>query len=112
MKPIVAAIVVALGLVAGPAATASAPGAGPAGRAVTVDIDHFKYHPPTLVVGKGTKVVFANSSRVAHTATDRGVFDSGRIKPGESFSVRFAQKGTFAYHCKIHHRMRGEIVVR
>jgi plastocyanin len=111
MKPIVVAVALTLALFAGQAAPASAPSPAQMSKLKTVDINNFKYHPPTLRVGKGTTVVFSNSARVAHTATDRGVFDSGRIKPGRSFSVRLAQKGTFAYHCKIHRFMRGKIVV-
>jgi plastocyanin len=112
MKSIFASTAIALALFAGQAATASTPGPARASRTTTVDINHFKYHPPTLVVAKGTTVVFSNSAPIAHTATDRGVFDSGHIKPGHSFSVRFGQKGTFAYHCKIHHFMHGKIVVK
>jgi plastocyanin len=111
MKPIVASVAIAFALLAGQVATASAPGPAQASRTASVDIDNFKYHPPTLAVAKGTTVVFSNSAGVAHTATDRGVFDSGRIRPGHSFSVRFGQKGTFAYHCKIHRFMRGKVVV-
>lgn len=111
MKSIAAFFAIALALFAGQAATASAPGSAQASRTRTVDIDHFKYHPPTLTISKGTTVVFSNSAPIAHTATDKGVFDSGHIKPGHSFSVRFTQKGTFAYHCKIHHFMHGKIVV-
>lgn len=77
----------------------------------TVDINHFAYHPGTLTVAKGTKVDFANSSKVAHTATGRG-FDTGHIKPGSSIVVRFNQAGTFVYHCTIHPFMHGKIVVR
>ncbi len=56
-------------------------------------------------------MVFSNSAATAHTATDKGAFDTGRIKPGKSFAVRFEQKGTFSYHCKIHPFMHGKIVV-
>ena len=77
----------------------------------SVDIDHFAFHPPTLRVAKGSTVAFVNSSNTAHTATDEGRFDSGRIQPGKSVSVRFAQKGSFAYHCTIHPFMHGKIVV-
>jgi plastocyanin len=77
----------------------------------TVDIDHFAFHPPTLRVAKGTTVAFVNSSNTAHTATRAGSFDSGKIQPGKSVAIRFAQKGTFAYHCSIHPFMHGKIVV-
>jgi plastocyanin len=81
-----------------------------ASRANGVDIDHFAFHPPTLRIKKGGKVAFTNSSNVAHTATG-GSFDTKRIKPGTTKVVQFNQKGTFAYHCKIHPFMKGKIVV-
>lgn len=87
---------------------------GPAARASgvkRVDIANFAFHPPTLRIKKGTRVAFTNSSEITHTATRAGSFDTKRIKPGTSVIVRFAQKGTFAYHCKIHPFMKGKIVV-
>jgi len=91
---------------------ASAGGASAhASRAATVDIDDFAYHPPTLRIGAGSKVVFANSSPTAHTATRKGSFSTGRIKPGKAVTIGFAKKGTFAYRCTIHPFMHGKIVV-
>jgi plastocyanin len=111
MKRIVICIAAVLALVASQAAPAAQPGPAQASGAKTVDINHFKFHPATLEVAKGTRVVFSNSSGTAHTATDKGAFDSGQIKPGDSFAVRFEQKGTFRYHCEIHPFMHGKIVV-
>ena len=111
MKRIVACLALALALLASQAAPAAQTGPAQASKATTVDISHFEFHPPTLAVAKGTRVVFANSSGTAHTATDKGAFDSGRIKPGHSFAVRFERKGTFRYHCEIHPFMKGKIVV-
>jgi plastocyanin len=111
MKRIVASLAFVGVLAASQAAPAAAPGPATASGAKTVDISHFEFHPPTLNVAKGTRVVFSNSSSTAHTATDKGAFDSGRIKPGHSFAVRFARKGTFSYHCTIHPFMHGKIVV-
>jgi plastocyanin len=91
--------------------TAAADATARASAAPKVVIDHFAFHPPTLRIAKGSKVVFANTSGVTHTATRDGSFDSGRIKPGESVAIRFKQKGTFAYHCRIHPFMHGKIVV-
>jgi plastocyanin len=85
-------------------ATATASGAK------SVDINHFAFHPPTLRVKRGGKVAFTNSSNVAHTATG-GSFDTKKIAPGTSVTVKFGQKGTFVYHCKIHPFMKGKIVV-
>jgi plastocyanin len=78
----------------------------------TVVINHFAFHPPTLTIAAGTTVTFANTSQVTHTATHGGVFNTGRIGPGTSISVRFKQRGTFTYHCMIHPTMHGKIVVQ
>lgn len=111
MKRFAACVAVLAALLASQVATASQSGPAQASGVKKVDISHFEFHPPKLEVAKGTRVVFSNSSGTAHTATDKGVFDSGRIKPGHSFAVRFEQKGTFSYHCKIHPFMHGKIVV-
>jgi plastocyanin len=81
-----------------------------ASAAKSVGIDHFAFHPPTLTIRKGGAVAFTNSSRVTHTASGGG-FDTRRIKPGKTKLVRFAQRRTFAYHCRIHPFMKGRIVV-
>ena len=91
--------------------TASAGGGARVSKAANVDIANFAFDPPTLRVAKGSTVTFANSSKVKHTATRNGSFDTGVIKPGKSALVRFAQKGTFAYRCEIHPLMHGKIVV-
>ncbi|MGB7588342.1 MAG: cupredoxin domain-containing protein [Solirubrobacterales bacterium] len=78
---------------------------------VTVDINHFKFHPGTITIRRGTKVVFSNSSAVTHTATQRGSFSTGHIRPGHTAAIRFASAGTFRYMCLIHHYMHGKIVV-
>jgi plastocyanin len=105
---IAAALALILALATGEAAPAST---AKAGRASTVDIHNFAFHPGTLTVAKGSTVVFSNTSGVTHTATHAGVFDTHRIKPGKSVAVRFTQKGVFPYHCKIHNFMHGKIVV-
>lgn len=92
---------------AAPSGTASASGAK------TVDIVSFAFHPGTLRVRKGAKVVFSNTSGIAHTASGRrGAFEAGVIKPGHSVGVRFRRRGVFSYFCRIHPFMHGKIVVR
>jgi plastocyanin len=91
--------------------SASAGGGATASRAKTVSIVNFAFKPGKLTVARGTKVNFSNTSGTTHTATS-GSFDTGRIKGGESAGVRFKQRGTFAYHCKIHPFMKGKIVVQ
>jgi plastocyanin len=111
-QPIAAVAVVFVLLLLGIYSTgASAGGTATASRAATVSIANFAFHPPTLTVAKGSQVTFSNSSKVTHTATRGGAFDTGFIKPGKSVTVRFKQTGTFAYHCTIHPEMHGRIVV-
>jgi len=89
----------------GPSATASA--------AKTEAMANFEYKPTPLTVSAGTRVVFANRSGVAHTATQNGGgFDTGTIRPGKTASVTFKRPGTYLFHCTIHPFMHGKIVVR
>jgi plastocyanin len=82
-----------------------------ASAAKRVEINNFAFHPPTVHVKRGGKVSFANASKVTHTATKAGSFDTGPIKPGTTKTVTFAKRGTFAYHCSIHTFMKGKVVV-
>ncbi len=111
MKRFVACTALAVALLASQVATASQSGPATASGSKSVDINHFAFHPPTLNVTRGARVVFSNSSSTAHTATDKGAFDTGHIKPGHSVAVHFERKGTFSYHCSIHTFMHGKIVV-
>jgi plastocyanin len=112
MKAIPAFAATALLMLAiGPLPASSAGDTATASRTANVSIVNFAFRPGALAVGKGTKVVFSNTSNTAHTATRAAGFDTGRIKPGRSASVTFRQRGTFRYHCKIHPEMRGKVVV-
>jgi plastocyanin len=89
---------------------AAEPTAG-ASAAKTVSIVNFAFKPGTLKVKPGARVTFSNTSNTTHTATRGGSFDTKRIAPGKSKTVQFSQRGTFAFHCKIHPFMKGKIVV-
>jgi plastocyanin len=68
-----------------------------------------------LVVSTGTTVTWVNGDGIPHTSTsDTGVWDSGILSAGQSFSFTFAQAGTYPYHCAIHGvaSMSGTIVVQ
>jgi plastocyanin len=100
-----------LALIGIPGGAASADDSALASRTATVTIANFEFEPGTVTVARGSQVRFSNASGTAHTATHKGSFDTGRIKPGRSVTVRFNRKGTFAYHCKIHPFMKGKVVV-
>ena len=112
MKAIPALAVAALLTLFGQAPASRASGeTATVSKTANVSIVNFAFRPGTLNVSKGTKVVFSNTSNRSHTATRAGSFDTGRIKPGRAVGVRFGQKGTYRYHCKVHPEMRGKIVV-
>jgi plastocyanin len=81
-------------------------------RASAVSIQDNFFLPAEITIPVGTTVTWTNRGRVAHTTTDAGVWDSGRIPPGGSFSAVFAVAGTFDYVCTIHPEMRGRIIVQ
>ena len=67
-----------------------------------------------LSIKAGTTITWVNSDAAPHTATsDIGLWDSGQINPGGTFSFTFRQTGTYPYHCNIHGKtsMSGTIVV-
>ncbi len=73
-----------------------------------------RFDPDTLTVPIGTTVSWANQGADWHSiAAYDGSFESGKISPGESFSHRFDQPGTYQYICKHHglHGMLGQIIV-
>jgi len=79
-----------------------------------VMIQNFAFSPATLTVKAGTDVTFTNQDSVTHTVTsDTGLFDSGNLTSGKSFSFTFQTPGTYSYHCSIHTSMaHGTIIVQ
>jgi plastocyanin len=77
----------------------------------TVDND---YAPRHLTVPKGATVTWTLKGDLPHTITDADGarrFDSGTLRPGESFKLTFEQAGRFDYFCTLHHAMQGTVVV-
>ena len=77
------------------------------------------FTPDVLNVKAGTTVTFMNTDGNTHTVTSvkpgttdaDGVFDSGMIKAGKTFSFTFDKPGLYEYICMIHTHMRGTINV-
>ena len=78
-----------------------------------VSIADFKFTPDDLTVSVGATVTWTNDdSGLAHTTTSSdGLWASGPIQPGDTFSFTFEEAGTFAYTCSIHPSMSGTITV-
>ena len=82
-------------------------------QSMQVAINNFSFQPASLTVPVGTTVTWSNQDSVAHTTTsDTGVWGSGNLTTGASFSFAFNRAGTFHYHCMIHPNMMGTIVVQ
>jgi plastocyanin len=78
-----------------------------------VSLVNLAFSPATLTVKVGTTITWTNNDSMTHTVTsDNGVFDSGNLTPGQTFSYTFNNAGTFTYHCVIHSYMKGTIIVQ
>ncbi|HEX7328799.1 MAG TPA: cupredoxin family copper-binding protein, partial [Casimicrobiaceae bacterium] len=78
----------------------------------TVVIDGFAFKPAVLTVDRGDTIVWKNNDPVPHTATAKGVFDSGSIPAGGSWKYVATKRGRFDYICTFHTIMKGTLVVR
>ena len=82
----------------------------PTARAVSIG-DNF-FEPAAATIEPGDSVTWTNNGAVPHTVTaDNGLFDSGVLDPGESYTVDFDGQGTLAYYCTLHPEMRGSLTV-
>jgi plastocyanin len=71
-----------------------------------------RFRPRNITIERGTRVRWVNRGSNPHTSTsNRGLWDSGTLSPGERFTRRFGRRGTFRYHCEIHPSMTGTITV-
>jgi len=85
---------------------------GPRGTIERVRIVDFAFRPRRIEIPRGTRVRWANADSVQHTTTSRtGIWDSGALAPGDTFSRVFRSRGTFRYFCSIHTDMTGKVVV-
>jgi len=89
--------------------------AGPARKAVAVDMKDTQYVPAEVKVLKGGTITWSNSDGFAHTVTKEGgpgaEFDSGNIDGGGTFKQKFAAAGKVDYACTIHPTQTGTITV-
>jgi len=76
-----------------------------------VAIENFAFEPAVLTIQMGTTVTWTNEDSALHTATAEGIFDSGTLSKGESWSYSFEDSGTYDYICTYHPYMEGTIIV-
>jgi plastocyanin len=75
-----------------------------------VSIVDFAFVPAAITVSVGSAVNWLNTGAVTHTTTsDIGLWNSGDLGPGGSFSYTFDLPGVYLYHCAIHFGMTGTV---
>jgi plastocyanin len=76
-------------------------------------IENFSFNPSTITVDAGTAITWTNKDAISHTVTsDTGLFNSGNIDSGGTFSYVFQNAGSFPYHCSIHPYMTAVVNVK
>jgi plastocyanin len=79
----------------------------------TVMVENFAFQPMAIAVPTDAVVTWRNLDGEPHTVTSvDGVFRSGALDQGESYSFRFSKPGVYRYLCSIHPRMVGVVTVR
>jgi len=77
-----------------------------------VGMKGFAFGPATVTIKVGQSVEWVNDDTANHTVTsDTGLFDSGNEAPGNSYTRKFDQPGTYTYFCKWHPNMKGTVIV-
>jgi PQQ-dependent dehydrogenase (methanol/ethanol family) len=99
-----------------PPQLAAAPGTGTetaiGANVAKLNVVDFGFSPGNDLVPPGTTLTWTNTGDIGHTVTsDDGIFDSGDLPSGASYSVTLDQPGTYWYFCRPHPFMRGRIVV-
>jgi plastocyanin len=76
------------------------------------------YLPYSVSINEHTSVTWTNDDTTIHTTTSgipsdhpNGIFDSGIILPGSTFTNQFDKEGTFDYYSIAHPWMTGNVVV-
>ena len=91
------------------------PGPGTKGGpgANEVWIQGMAFSPATISVTAGTTIKWTNKDGAAHTVTSNdGIFVSGSLSDGSTFSNQFNTAGTFPYKCAFHSTMTATVVVK
>ena len=80
----------------------------------TINIYKGRFDPATVIIKKGTEVVWINRDTVTHTVTSDGgglILNSQAIAAGHSFAHIFNEPGTITYHCAIDRMMTSTVIV-
>lgn len=90
----------------------SSPNSGNPG-ANEVWMQNSTFGPSSITVAVNTTIKWTNKDGTTHTVTGTGgLFNSGNIGSGGSYSHQFTIKGTYPYTCTIHSGMNGTVIVQ
>jgi plastocyanin len=99
--------------------TAAATGTGGGPGANEVWMQGMAFNPQSKTIAPGNTVTWTNKDSYPHTATSGvpnapdGLFNSGNLADGASYSLKFNTVGTYNYYCIIHGAMMtGTIIVQ
>ncbi len=87
------------------------------GATFTNHIANMAFLPNAQTINMGDTVVWKNDDNTSHTTTSgspgapSGLWSSGLLAPGQSFSRVFNSAGSFSYYCEVHSFMTGTITV-
>ena len=80
--------------------------------AVTVSIVDFSFQPTDITAKTGQVIAFTNGGAKPHTATlDGGQCATPTLAAGKSDGLVFSAAGTYPFHCAIHSKMTGTIII-
>jgi plastocyanin len=76
-------------------------------------MQHYVFVPTAIHAQASDTVTVYNYDQIIHRiVADDGSFDSGVMNPGASFTVKAGAAGSvISYHCTLHSRMKGSVVV-
>ena len=95
-----------------PTTTAATNAADAAIQPVNIDVADNEFKPNDATVAQGGTVTWKLVGAAAHTVTaDDQSFNSGLLKPGESYQYTFTTLGSFSYACLVHPGMTATIKV-
>jgi plastocyanin len=86
----------------------------PKPETVTIVQKGFAFHPAFLIVTTGSTIRFENEDNEIHNAKSYSrpnAFDIGAHFPGTVKTVVLAKPGLVTLRCKVHHQMRGTVLV-
>jgi plastocyanin len=92
----------------------SAQGSVPKSGEAPVSINTFEFKPQKVVVKPGTKVTWTNDEVSIHNVMDTSPLAtpvSKEMSKGDTFSITYAQPGSYSYICGIHQYMTGSVEV-